>query len=122
MALIILVLRGWLTRKKYARLIEVHRLQVAFIRKFAEDISMKSQIYRQQLDQQQMIKMKKIDEDEEQIEKTLNLFDAMLDSYLSDQETIDEQKTKSKEKTNQLNQLNINTNQMTKHEFDVSLH
>ena len=86
---------------------------------------MKNQTYRQQLDQQQqlqkLVQMKKIDEDEEQIEKTLNLFDAMLDSYLSDQETLDEQKMKSREKTIQLNQLNINTNQVTKHEFDVRL-
>ena len=86
---------------------------------------MKNQTYRQQLDQQQqlqkLVQMKKIDEDEEQIEKTLNLFDAMLDSYLSDQETLDEQKMKSREKTNQRNQLKINTNQVTKHEFDVRL-
>ena len=108
-----LVLRGWLTRKRYARLKEVHHLQVTFIRKFSDDITMKSQFYRTQIDHQcqydyQRIKTK-IDEDEEQIEKTLNLFDAMLDSYLIDQETM----TKPVEK------VNINTNQLNKHEFDV---
>jgi hypothetical protein len=36
----------------------------------------------------------KKDEDDEQVEKTLNFFDSILDQYLSDQDTNDENKSK----------------------------
>lgn len=34
----------------------------------------------------------KLDEDDEQIAKTMNFFDSILDQYLSDQETTEESK------------------------------
>jgi len=36
----------------------------------------------------------KTDEDDEQVEKTLNFFDSILDQYLDDQDTNDENKSK----------------------------
>lgn len=97
------VLRGWLTRRKNARLREVHQLQLAFIRKFSDDIASKGQFYRTQMDyqcqydQQRRVKpiySSKIDEDDEQVEKTLNFFDAMLDPYLDDHEINDENQSR----------------------------
>ena len=89
-----LVVRGWLARRKHARLHEVHQLQLAFIRKFSDDILATSHVYRSKMDQhmqtdrkrhlQQVQTAKHDDEDDEQIERTLNFFDAILDPYLTD--------------------------------------
>ena len=96
-----LVLRGWLARRKYTRLREVHQLQLVFIRKFCDDIALIGQLYKTkmdnycQYDQKRKLKpnsQQKIDEDDEQIAKTMNFFDSILDQYLSDQETNDESK------------------------------
>ena len=84
----------------------------------------------------------KIDEDDEQVEKTLSFFDAMLDPYLVDQEINDENHSQLSPKEEDFdwsslvtvdrrasthsfpvkstNQLNVNTGQQVKHDFDVS--
>jgi hypothetical protein len=96
------VLRGWLARRKYARLREVHQLQLTFIRKFSEDIALTGQSYRTHMDHQCHYDAKRqykhthsnrFDEDDEQIEKTLNFFDAMLDPYLNDNELNEEHRS-----------------------------
>ena len=92
-----------MARRKYSRLREVHHLQLVFIRKFSDDICATGQFYRTQMDHQcqydekrhfKQISSKKIDEDEEQIEKTLNFFDSILDPYLNDQEISEVPKSK----------------------------
>jgi hypothetical protein len=97
-----IVLRGWLARRKYARLREVHQLQLVFIRKFSDDISLTGQLYKTKMDNHYQYDKKrrlkqnlqqKNDEDDDQIEKTLNFFDAMLDPYLTDQDTIEDIKS-----------------------------
>ena len=53
--------------------------------------------YQCQYDQQRRVKptySSKIDEDDEQVEKTLNFFDAMLDPYLDDHEINDENQSR----------------------------
>lgn len=98
-----LVLRGWLARRKYARLREVHQLQLVFIRKFCDDIALIGQLYKTKMDNycqfDQKRKLKqcsqlKNEEDDEQIAKTMNFFDSILDQYLSDQDTPDDSKRK----------------------------
>lgn len=42
----------------------------------------------------QSSQQKSIDADDEQVEKTLNFFDSLIDPYLSDQEKPDENKSK----------------------------
>ena len=103
----VLVVRGWLARRKHARLHEVHQLQLAFIRKFSDDILSTSHLYRSKMDQhvqadrkrqQQQIQSAKNNnnDDDEQIERTLNFFDAILDPYLSDHDLPDEHTSRSR--------------------------
>lgn len=97
-------MRGWLARRKYNRLREVHQLQLVFIRKFCDDIFLTGQSYKAKMDNQsqydkkrklkQSSQQKSIDADDEQVEKTLNFFDSLIDPYLSDQEKPDENKSK----------------------------
>lgn len=124
-----IVLRGWLTRRKYARLREVHQLQLVFIRKFSEDIYSTGQFYKTQMDnhiqydKKRRIKEKISDEDDEQIEKTLNFFDSIIDPYLHDQEINDENKSKISLEKKLSAPIHIKTNgnniQPVKQEFDV---
>ncbi|CAF2092420.1 unnamed protein product [Rotaria magnacalcarata] len=98
------VLRGWLARRKYSRLREVHQLQLVFIRKFCDDIALTGQLYKTKMDNhcqydkkrklKQNVQPKANDADEEQIEKTMNYFDSLIDPYLSDQETNTENKSR----------------------------
>ncbi|CAF3727220.1 unnamed protein product [Adineta steineri] len=97
------VLRGWLARRKFARLREVHQLQLVFIRKFCDDIALIGQLYKTkmdnycQYDQKRKVKQssqQKTEEDDEQIAKTMNFFDSILDQYLSDHDTLDENKSR----------------------------
>ncbi len=124
-----IVLRGWLARRKYARLREIHQLQLVFIRKFSEDISLTGQFYQTkmenhcQYDKKRQLKPKSSDEDDEQIEKTLNFFDSIIDPYLHDQEMNDENKNKFHRKlSNPILPIKTNgsTVQQVKHEFDVN--
>ena len=120
----LIVLRGWLSRRKYARLREIHQLQLVFIRKFSEDILLTGQLYQTkmeqhcQYDKKRRIKSKTTDEDDEQIEKTLNFFDSLIDPYLHDQEMNDENKIKLERKLS--NKTNGNHIQQVKQEFDVT--
>ncbi len=117
-----IVLRGWLTRRKYARLREIHQLQLVFIRKFSEDICSTGQLYKTkmdnhcQYDKKRKLKQKSLDEDDEQIEKTLNFFDSIIDPYLHDQETHEENKIKLDRKIS--NPIKTNGHPI-KQEFDV---
>lgn len=85
--------------------------------------------FQRQYDHQRHNKQKpsnKIDEDEEQIEKTMNFFDSILDPYLNDQESNDEIKGKHCSPTTNLSstktahQLNVNISGHHKQELDVS--
>lgn len=120
------VLRGWLARRKYARLREIHQLQLVFIRKFSDDISTTGQLYKTKMDQhcqydrKRKLKAKSIEEDDEQVEKTLNFFDSIIDPYLLDQETQDQQRTKSDRKITQPIKTNGHPIQQVKQDFDVN--
>lgn len=76
-----------------------------------------------QYDRKRRMKMKSIDEDDEQIEKTLNFFDSIIDPYLNDQDLNDENKMKFEQKTSTTTNLPMKTNgnhiQQVKQEFDV---
>ncbi len=125
-----IVLRGWLARRKYARLREIHQLQLVFIRKFSEDIYLTGQLYKSkmdnhyQYDKKRKLKQKLTDEDDEQIEKTLNFFDSIIDPYLNDQYINDNKITFERKLSNPIiNNHQIKTNgntvQQVKQEFDV---
>lgn len=73
-----------------------------------------------QHDRKRKFKPKSVDEDDEQIEKTLNFFDSIIDPYLLDQETQDQQKIKSDRKPIvQPIKTNGHPIQQVKQEFDV---
>ena len=74
-----------------------------------------------QVDRKRKFKQAKtIDEDDEQIEKTLNFFDSIIDPYLLDQDTHDQQKNKSDRKLiSQPIKTNGHAIQQVKQEFDV---
>lgn len=76
-----------------------------------------------QYDKKRRLKQKASDEDDEQIEKTLNFFDSIIDSYIHDQEINDENKMKKNLERTLSNPIQIKTNgngiQPVKQEFDV---
>jgi len=81
-----------------------------------------------QYDRKRKLKQKSTDEDDEQIEKTLNFFDSIIDPYLNDQDTNDENKNKINFDRKLSNPIinnhqiktNGNTVQQVKQEFDVN--
>ena len=77
-----------------------------------------------QYDKKRKLKQKSTDEDDEQIEKTLNFFDSIIDPYLNDQYINDnkipfERKLSNPIVNNHQIKTNGNTVQQVKQEFDV---
>lgn len=73
-----------------------------------------------QYDRKRKLKQKIVEEDDEQVEKTLNFFDSIIDPYLLDQETQDQQRTKSDRKITPPIKTNGHSIQQVKQEFDVN--
>ena len=73
-----------------------------------------------QYDRKRKLKQKIVEEDDEQVEKTLNFFDSIIDPYLLDQETQDQQRTKFDRKITQPIKTNGHSIQQVKQEFDVN--
>jgi hypothetical protein len=69
-----------------------------------------------QYDRKRKLKPKSTDEDDEQVEKTLNFFDSIIDPYLHDQERQEENKIKLDRKVSQ--PIKVNGHPI-KPEFDV---